>query len=40
MTFTQAVEVRNHMRQERDKISKDFLEGGHMRHTYSEDHLV
>ncbi|KAJ6144012.1 Protein of unknown function DUF4246 [Penicillium samsonianum] len=40
MTFVQAVEVRNRMRQERDKISEAFLEGGHMRHTYSEDHLV
>ncbi|KGO38628.1 Protein of unknown function DUF4246 [Penicillium expansum] len=40
MTLAEAVEVRNQMRQERDKISKDFLRTGNMYHTYSEDHLI
>ncbi|KAJ6010746.1 Protein of unknown function DUF4246 [Penicillium sp. IBT 35674x] len=40
MTPTQAIEVRNQMRQDRDKISKDFLVWGHGHHTYSEDYLV
>ncbi|CAI7565253.1 unnamed protein product [Penicillium viridicatum] len=40
MTFAQAVEARNQMRQERDKIRKEFLRHGHSQHTYSEDHLI
>ncbi|KAJ5318111.1 Protein of unknown function DUF4246 [Penicillium antarcticum] len=40
MTVTQAVEARNQMRQERDKISKDFLKYGHGYHTYSEEYLI
>lgn len=40
MTFEQAIEVRNQMRQERDGISKNFLEDGHGWHTYSEDYLI
>ncbi|KXG50195.1 Protein of unknown function DUF4246 [Penicillium griseofulvum] len=38
--FAQAVEVRNQMGQERDNISKAFLEKGHMLHNYTEDYLV
>ncbi|KAF3394386.1 hypothetical protein F1880_004724 [Penicillium rolfsii] len=37
MTSVQAVEVRNQMRQERDKISMDFLSAGHRRHNFSWD---
>ena len=40
MTVTEAVEVRNQMRLERDKISKDFLKYGHRYHTYSEEYLI
>lgn len=40
MTFAQAIEARNQMRQERDKIRKEFLRHGHSQHTYSEDHLI
>lgn len=40
MTVAQAVEVRTQMRQERDKISKDFLKYGHGYHTYSEEYLI
>ncbi|KAJ5526491.1 hypothetical protein N7513_010650 [Penicillium frequentans] len=40
MTFTQAIEVRDQMRQERDKISKDLLKHGIRQHTYSEDYLI
>lgn len=38
--FSQAVEARNQMRQERDKIRTEFLQCGHMQHTYSEEHLI
>jgi hypothetical protein len=40
MTFTQAVEARNQMRQDRDKISEYFLEHGHLQHTYSEVYIL
>ncbi|KAJ6036599.1 Protein of unknown function DUF4246 [Penicillium herquei] len=40
MTFVQATEVRDQMRQERDKVSKDLLNRGIMQHTYSEDYLI
>lgn len=37
MTFSQAAEVRNQMKQERDKITNDFLTSGHGLHDYSWD---
>lgn len=37
MTFAQALEVQNQMRQERDKISMDFLLNAHDVHDYSWD---
>ncbi|KAJ5770862.1 uncharacterized protein N7511_002913 [Penicillium nucicola] len=40
MTSTQAVEARNQMRQDRDRISKDFLERGHLLHNYSEVYIT
>lgn len=40
MTFTQAVEARNQMRQDRDRISEDFLKRGHSRHIYSEAYIL
>ncbi|KAJ5771872.1 hypothetical protein N7520_002401 [Penicillium odoratum] len=40
MTFTQAIEARDQIRQERDKISKDLLERGIEQHTHSEDYLI
>ncbi|KAJ5898051.1 hypothetical protein N7504_008339 [Penicillium tannophilum] len=40
MTVTQAIEVRDQMRQERDKISKNLLNCGIKQHTYSEDYLI
>jgi hypothetical protein len=36
MSFTQAVEARNQMRQDRDRISERFLESGHSQHNYAE----
>ncbi|KAJ5320619.1 hypothetical protein N7508_000902 [Penicillium antarcticum] len=40
MAFTQAVEARNQMRQDRDRISEKFLERGHSRHIYSEVYIL
>ncbi|KAJ5924927.1 hypothetical protein N7454_007566 [Penicillium verhagenii] len=40
MTFTQTIQVRDQMRQERDEIGKEILKWSIMQHTYSEDYLI